>query len=191
MNHINNIIQNRRSVFPNMYSGQAVEDEVIAQLLENANYAPNHRHTEPWRFKVFTGKALERLGDHLANLYERYTSKEKYSAMKHKKIAKKPRQCTHVIAICMQRDPQESLPEWEEMCAVACAVQNMWLTASSYDLGAYWSTPALIERDEMREFLQLKEGEKCMGLFYIGHYTGEQLTAKRQPVEEKVVWIKE
>jgi len=174
-----------------MYSGQSVDDEVIQQLLDNANHAPNHRHTEPWRFKVFTGKALERLGDHLADLYERYTPKEKYSTMKHKKIAQKPRQCTHVIAICMQRDPQESLPEWEEMCAVACAVQNMWLTASAYNLGTYWSTPGLIERDEMHEFLDLKDGEKCMGFFYIGHYEGEQLPPKRAPIEDKVVWVRE
>lgn len=191
MSHINSIIQNRRSIFPSMYSGEPVSDEVIEQLLNNANYAPNHRHTEPWRFKVFTGKALERLGDQMADLYERYTPKEKYSAMKHKKVAQKPRQSSHIIAICMQRDPQEKLPEWEEMCAVACAVQNMWLTASAYNLGAYWSTPGLIERAEMRAFLDLKDGEKCMGFFYIGHYEGVQLPAKREPIEDKVVWIKE
>lgn len=188
---INAIIQNRRSIFPNMYSGQPVSDEVIQQLLENANHAPNHRHTEPWRFKVFTGKALERLGNHLAELYERYTPEEKYSQIKQKKIVKKTQQSTHIIAICMQRDPQESLPEWEEMCAVACAVQNMWLTASAYDLGTYWSTPGLIERSEMGEFLNLKDGEKCMGFFYIGHYDGAQMPTKRTPIQEKVVWVRE
>ena len=41
----------------------------------------------------------------------------------------------------MQRDPGERIPEWEELASVACAVQNMWLSATSYGIGAYWSSP--------------------------------------------------
>ena len=190
MNHINDIIKNRRSVFPNMYTGQPVSDDIIKQLLENANWAPNHRHTEPWRFKVYKGEALARLGDKLAELYQRYTPTEKFQERKYKKIAKKPRQSSHMIVICMQRDPQESLPEWEEMCAVACAVQNIWLTAASYTVGGYWSSPGLIEREELREFLGLKPDEKCMGFFYVGHYDGAMPMSKRQPIEDKTEWVR-
>ncbi len=188
---INQIIKNRRSIFPAMYSGEPVSDEIIEQLLENANWAPTHRHTEPWRFKVFTGKALERLGDCLADLYKQYAPTEKFSNKKHEKTARKPTQCSHVIAICMQRDPEESIPEWEEISAVACAVQNMWLTTQAYDLGAYWSSPGTIEKEEMRSFLNLKEGERCLGFFYIGHYVGEGVSARREGIEEKVVWVRE
>jgi len=188
---INQIIKNRRSIFPAMYSGKPVADEIIQQLLENANWAPTHRHTEPWRFKVFTGKALERLGNCLADLYKQYTPAEKYSTKKHEKTARKPQKCSHVIAICMQRDSEERVPEWEEMCAVACAVQNMWLTTQAYDLGAYWSSPGTIKREEMRSFLKLDEGEKCLGFFYVGHYVGDEVAAKRGAIEEKVVWVRE
>jgi len=190
MNHINDIIKNRRSIFPKMYTGQPVSDDIIKQLLENANWAPNHRHTEPWRFKVYTGEALARLGDKLAEVYQRYTPTENFQQKKYEKTAKKPRLCSHVIAICMQRDPKESLPEWEEMCAVACAVQNMWLTTASYNVGAYWSSPGTIKREEMREFLGLKADEKCMGFFYIGHYDGEMPMSKRQPIEDKTEWVR-
>lgn len=31
-------------------------------------------------------------------------------------------------------------PEWEEMCAVACAVQNMYLMATSLGVAGYWSS---------------------------------------------------
>jgi len=189
--HINDIIKNRRSIFPKMYTGQPVSDDIIRQLLENANWAPNHRHTEPWRFKVYTGDALARLGDKLAALYKRYTPAENFQQKKYKKIAQKPRQSSHMIVICMQRDPKESLPEWEEMCAVACAVQNMWLTVASYEVGGYWSSPKLIQKEEMRDFLGLKSDEKCLGFFYIGHYDGAIPTSKRQPIEKKTEWIRE
>src|SRR5674476_1288418 len=43
----NSIIQNRHSVLPNQFiKGKAVSDEIIWQILENANRAPNHKHTE-------------------------------------------------------------------------------------------------------------------------------------------------
>ncbi len=189
--NINSLIQKRRSIFPSMYSGQPVDDKLIEQLLENANWAPNHRKTEPWRFKVYTGEALGKLGDCLANLYQKHVPAEKFSSKKQEKTAQKPRKCSHVIVICMQRDEAERVPEWEEMCAVACAVQNMWLTATANGLGAYWSSPGYMKRDEMREFLGLNSGEQCLGFFYVGHYDGPDVPAQRKPIEDKVVWVRE
>ena len=58
------------------------------------------------------------------------------------------------------------LPEWEEIAATAMAVQNMYLTATAYEVGCYWSTPGMI--NHLREFLQLEENQKCIGLFYLG-----------------------
>lgn len=41
---------------------------------------------------------------------------------------------TYMIAICMKRHaiPGKEMPEWEEVCAVACAVQNMWLSMTAH-----------------------------------------------------------
>ena len=52
------LIRRRRSVFPKMYNDLPIADELIAEVLENANWAPTHRLTEPWRFMVFRGEAL-------------------------------------------------------------------------------------------------------------------------------------
>ena len=40
---------------------------------------------------------------------------------------------SYMIAICMKRRAvaHKEMPEWEEMCAVACSVQNMWLSMTS------------------------------------------------------------
>ena len=56
-----NAIRNRRSVFPAQYTGEPVEKETIEQLLELANWAPTHKKTQPWRFKVIYGEGLKRL----------------------------------------------------------------------------------------------------------------------------------
>lgn len=188
MQAISKIIRNRRSVFPSRYTDKPIERAIIEEILENANCAPNHRNTEPWRFKVFQDDALQKLSDYLGDTYEATTPKEKFSEMKLKKIRKKPLQSQCIIAICMQRDPKASVPEWEEIAAVSCAVQNMWLTCSAYDIGSYWSSPASIIN--AREFLGLKEGERCLGLFYMGYAKDVPTNStRRQAIEEKVEWL--
>ncbi|MCB0633683.1 MAG: nitroreductase [Saprospiraceae bacterium] len=184
---LNQLIKNRRSIFPEVYIEKTIDRSILVQILENANWAPNHKHTAPWRFKVFRGKALERLGDYLAQWYKDNTPEEAFSDMKLKKTKEKPLRSDCVIAICMQRDPKESLPEWEEIAAVACAVENMWLSCTAYGIGCYWSSPRSII--EAEEFLDLKDGERCLGLFYMGYYKLPDIESKREPIEGKVEWI--
>jgi len=60
INQFNSIVQNRRSIYPYQFiKGKAIPDPVIRQILENANRAPTHKLTQPWRFTVFSGKAAK------------------------------------------------------------------------------------------------------------------------------------
>lgn len=183
---VTQLIRQRRSVFPKMYKPQAISREILEDVLENANWAPTHRFTEPWRFRVFMEKGLQELSDYLGDYYEAHTREEKFSPMKLKKTRQKPLQSGAVIAICMQRDPKESVPEWEEIAAVACAVQNMSLSLSSYGIGSYWSSPVSILKAV--DFLGLKEGEQCLGLLYMGYFDDPGLVGKRGSISEKVEW---
>ena len=49
---IENLIRNRRSVFPDQYNDRPIARETLERLLEAANWAPTHKKTEPWRFRV-------------------------------------------------------------------------------------------------------------------------------------------
>ena len=187
MKEISKIIRKRRSIQPALYTDKPIERAVIEEILENANWAPNHRKTEPWRFKVFQGDALQRLSDYLGDWYEKHTPEAKYSEIKLKKTRQKPLQSSCVIAICMQRSPDAKPPEWEEISAVACAVQNMWLTCTDYGIGSYWSSPSSITTAD--DFLGLKEGERCLGLFYMGYAKEVVLTSTRRPIADKVEWL--
>ena len=88
----------------------------------------------------------------------------------------------------MQRDEKESIPEWEEIAATAMAVQNMWLTAHSMNIGAYWSSPGLI--NSMGQHVAMQEGERCLGLFYLGKFDDELPEGNRKTtIEEKTTWL--
>lgn len=179
------LIRKRRSVFPPQYNDQPILKQDLEMILEAANWAPNHKHTEPWRFKVMQGEVKTELGEFLSKKYEESDPRPKQ--MKIKKLQENPKKAAVVIAICMQRDPKESLPEWEETAAVAMAVQNMWLCCTEMGIGAYWSSPGLIKY--MGEFLDLNEGERCLGFFYMGYFDGELPEATRIPISEKTTWI--
>ena len=55
-------IAKRRSIFPIQFSDKEVTDSQLHELFEAANWAPTHRRTEPWRFKVFRGEKKTGLG---------------------------------------------------------------------------------------------------------------------------------
>lgn len=178
------LIKKRRSVFPAQYNGKPIAKFDIEKILEAANWAPSHRKTEPWRFKVLQGVSKEKLGLFLSLKYMETMDKPK--EMKVKKLIENPKKAGAIIAICMQRDPKESVPEWEEIAATAMAVQNMWLCCAEMGIGAYWSSPGLIKY--MDEFFEMNEGERCLGFFYMGYSDDELTEAIRGSIADKVVW---
>lgn len=180
------VIENRRSVYPRQYNEESIKKEEIEAILASSNWAPTHKRTEPWRFKVIRGEKLTELGEFLAERYK--ATAKKFSERKYKGIKEKVDRSGCVILICMQREAKERVPEWEEIAATSMAVQNMWLTAAEMKIGAYWSSPAL--KDEVGQFVNLKEGERCLGFFYMGKYDETLPEGSRETSwQEKVEWV--
>jgi nitroreductase len=185
---INELIKNRRSIFPSSYDpSRPIDRELLEQLVENANWAPTHRLTEPWRFQVFhTPESRQELGQYLANYYKNHTPPALFAPSQYDKALESPVKAGAVIAIILQRDMDARVPEFEEIAAVAMAVQNMWLTCTEMGLGCYWSTPKAAL--EATEWLHLEEGQRCLGLFYIGWHNAPELPGKRGDIEKKTIW---
>ncbi|NER13735.1 nitroreductase [Leptobacterium flavescens] len=184
---VTRLIEARKAVFPALYIEKNIPTSIINKMLSNANRAPTHKLTEPWRFKVIRGDARARLGNFMSARYKKLYEGNGFSERKFNKLRENPQLADTVIAIIMQRDREERIPEWEEIAAVSMAVQNMWLTASAHGVGSYWSSPALISH--LGDFFKLEEGQKCLGLFYMGYYEEEIPVSKRGPIEEKVEWL--
>lgn len=185
---LNALIKNRRSIFPKTYiAGKEIPQDIIEQVLENANYAPTHRLTEPWRFRVLRGPALQKLANYLVADYKELTPIAEQTDMKIKKMSENPLRSGCVIVIIMKRHA-DMLPEWEEIAAVSMAVQNMWLTCTAYEIGSYWSSPSAIT-ERGRDFLNLKDDEQCLGLFYMGYHNMPDVPPQRKPIAEKVTWV--
>ncbi|WP_340152890.1 nitroreductase [uncultured Marivirga sp.] len=187
----NELIRSRRSIYPAQYSGEKVNDLIIEQMLENANWAPNHKHTEPWRFIVFTDKGLDQLGKFQSDIYQQVSkAKGSFDQAKMETLRNKPLMASHVIAIGMKRDEKQSIPVEEEISAVASAVQNMQLTASAYGVGCYWGSGGITYMKEAKNALGLEEEDKLMGFLYVGMpKEGFWPEGKRNPMNDKVNWV--
>jgi nitroreductase len=188
---INHLIRNRRSVFPKQFeAGKKIDDTIVKEILENATWAPNHGQTEPWKFVVFTDKGLEKLASFQSELYKKEAG-ENFKEATYQNLLTNPLKASHIIAVCMKRDPNKKFPEQEEMAAVACAVQNIYLSVTAYGLGGYLTTGGVTYKQSAKEFFGLEEDDKLLGFFYLGHVAVPSVAGKRKPVEEKVEWVKE
>lgn len=189
LSEVNELIRNRRTIYPEQFSDRKVHKEQIELILNNAQWAPTHGNTQPWRFKVFLEDGRQKLADFLGKTYLELTPKEQQNDMKLAKMLTRPMKSSVVIAVCMERQTEEKILEIEEIEAVACAIQNMHLTCTAYGLGGFWATPKLIYSTQMNEFLGLGEKDKCLGLFYIGYPAIEWPKAHRKPLEYTTNWI--
>ena len=190
INQLNKLIQERRSTFPGQYdAGKHVDDAIIHQMLENANWAPTHKLTEPWRFTVFTGKGLSTFAGLQASVYKNAAGVN-FKEENYQKLLTTPLLASHVISIGMKRHAEKNIPEFEEIAAVACAVQNMYLTAAAYGIGCYWTTGGVTNNEAAKPFFDLDTADKLMGFLYAGVIAVPSPQGKRGPIEDKVKWIK-
>lgn len=185
------LIAHRRSVKPiDMDPEKEVTEGVWQTLIECANWAPSHGHTEPWRFTIYRGGSRKYLAEALQAAYKSDTPEAEFKPEKYQKMAVNPLYANAVVVIVMKRGDLPKIPVIEEIEAVACAVQNMHLAASAAGLGMFWSSPVAASGTSFGEFLKLGDDDRCLGLLYVGwpKEGKEWPKSTRKPAMDKVVW---
>ncbi len=189
---VNQFIQSRESIFPKDFiKGELIDQASLMAVLENASWAPTHRFTQPWQFKIYSEEGKNTLLNKCIQVYRKEFGEEKTSFFE-QKFSTKLSQSSHILMICMKRDPKESIPEWEEIAAVSCAVQNLHLSLKSHNIGGYWSSPGFCASEDMNTVFDLDPKDKCLGFFYMGKIDPNKASKsnrERIPVPEFTEWI--
>ena len=86
------------------------------ELLDAAKWAPTHRYTQPWQFKVFLGDGLKKLSEFQSEVY-RTKKADDFKQDKHDKLRDRPLLATAIIGICLKRDEAERDPIEEELAS--------------------------------------------------------------------------
>lgn len=188
MSTTSNLIRSRRSHFPKEFSGQKLPDELIQLALENADTAPSHKLTLPWRFAVFSGAALDKLCDAMLAWYDAHTPAEAVNPDKRNKIAAYKKQLSHAIGVGLHLSGK--VPAWEEEASLAMAVQNLWLSLDENPHAAgYWSTGNGTGSDAMRALCGWDETVLHRGWFFLGHVATKRTHSQRSPIAQRVQWV--
>lgn len=191
LDDISTLIRHRRTIKPaGMDATRPVERSTLMTLLENATWAPTHGMTEPWRFRVYEGAARETLAEALQRIYREATPAAEQREDKYMKLRDNALQAPVVIACWMQRGGAGKIPELEEVEAVACALQNLMLSASAIGLGSFWSSPPLLDAEAFKAWLGIQPPDRCIALMYLGWPKAATAwpASVRKPVEECVSW---
>ncbi len=159
---LKNLIQIRKSSYPKDFSTEEISIDELNEVLNSAEFAPNHKKTKPWRFQVFKNDSKIELGEELMKVYK--NSIENSTEKKLQSIEEKFLKSDAVVSISVNFSGK--IPEWEEIAATSMAVQNMYLTCTALEIGCYWSSPSYLEK--MEKHIGLEENQRCIGLFYMG-----------------------
>ncbi len=190
LSEVTAIIRDRRTIYPEQFSNRKIHQEQVELLLNNAIWAPTHGKTQPWRFIVFQENERITLGENLASAYLENVSKEEQNDAKVAKLLNRPQQSSVVIALILERKDSAKISYEDDFAALACAVQNMHLTATTQGIGAFWSTPKIMNSEKIRNFLTLSETQSCVGFFYLGYPAIDWPKGQRKPIEYLTEWRK-
>jgi nitroreductase len=161
---VSDAIRGRRT--HKQYGSQPVDDETIRELVDLARFAPNHKLTQPWRFRVLgpeTRAALE-------------------VACGEKEAVKLRRAPTLVlVTTLLTGDPHM---DREDLLATACAVYAVLLGATERGLASYWRTPSALGEPAARRVLGLEENADIVGLIHLGPTVSDPPVKDRAPLED-------
>ena len=130
------------------YGPGPVDEALVRELLDLARFAPNHKLTNPWRFRLLGPETRARV-EELAG---------------EKEAAKLRRAPTLVLATAvLSEDP--ALAE-EDLLATGCAVYAVLLAATARGLASYWRTPPAA-------VAALAPGEHPVALIHLGPQVSE------------------
>ena len=154
------------------YAPEPVDRATLDELFELARWAPNHKLTNPWRFRVVGPRALERL---------------KAAAADPIAAAKLARAPTLVVVSAVQTG--DVVQDEEDVCATAVAAYTVLLGAHARGLAGYWRTPGLLRTPAGRAAVEIGHGERVLGLLHLGHPRQEPRTPERAPVQDVVAYL--
>jgi nitroreductase len=181
-------ITGRRSTKPAGLNGKKIGDGQIRQLLELANWAPTHANTEPWRFVVYSGAAVQQFCREHAELYRAHTTPALFTAAKYEKQLHNGDRASHLIVVYMKRGSNPNITSLEEICATAAAVEHILLGAAAMGIAVLWSTGGMLLHPVMKDYFGLGSEDVVLGMLYMGYTDEPAKPGKRGAVEEKTVW---
>jgi nitroreductase len=156
------------------FGPEAVGPDVLASLFELARWAPNHRLTNPWRFRVLGAESREAL--------------VALAEGRQEGAGAKLRRAPTLVAVSSVRTGDAG-QDREDLLATGVAAYLVLLGAHARGLAGYWRTVPLLDTTQGRAILGLAAAEDPVGLLYLGTPVQEPRVPERAAVGEVVSYL--
>lgn len=170
------IIKSRRDVRGNRFINKEIPKDILNKILLSANYAPSVGFSQPWRFVIIEDETTK---NRIYNDFCKENDKAKdifkdndlYSKLKLEGI----KESNLNIAVLYQKPKKEVLGQTTQKkmgeYSTVCAIQNMWLTARSFNIGMGWIS--ILKPKKVKKIIGLTKEQrseyKLVGYFALGY----------------------
>lgn len=183
---LSQLLKERRSV--HLFEDREVSPELVKDMLDYANWVPNHKMTQPWRFIMVYGQGRKKIAEAVRALKERSeTDPEKKKEVGQKfynKLMGVP-----MFLIVVMKEHTNLVVREEDYASTSCVIHNFSLLAWEQGIGLVWETYPLIHDPNFREALGIQPGEKVVGSLHLGYPARVPQAKPRIPASELITEI--
>lgn len=152
----------------------------IEALLDAAVRAPTHHLTEPWRFIVLAGSALDDLGEAMTIRVRETASPDEDLEQRLEVERARPHRAPVIIVVVYVPSTNPRAIEVEDRYSIGAAMQNILLAAHGRGLGAFLRTGPASRHRAVLDHLGLAPAEEVAGFIYVGIPSGAEVTRSRR-----------
>jgi nitroreductase len=149
------------------FSGEPLSREELDELFELARWAPNHKLSQPWRFRVLGAQARDRLRvvviEQARESVPDGADAEAVVAAALKKFDRAPT----LIAVSSVRNPDPKL-DVEDFSSSSVAAYILLLAATAKGYASFWRSPGVLQSLAGSAAVGIDPGEEPLGLIYLG-----------------------
>lgn len=174
---LNTLIKTRRTI--HRYLNRSVDPNIILSAIEMAHYAPNHKHTWPWRFTV-VGPETKAQIDQAARAMKEVNGPLEGASLK---LFNEKRIHPSLVVVSQYRS-DDAHQSREDYAAVSCAIQNFCLSLHAQGVGTKWSTGSMIRHPKAYQIMEINpQVEEIVGFLWCG-YAAQVPEVQRPDVQE-------
>lgn len=156
-----------------------VSADVVQQLCELVQWAPNHKRTWPARFCLVTGNGRIALGNTAADAMAAAGDDPERVEKTRKKYLRT------LSTLIIGTAPGDSPTRTEEnRDSVACGVQNLLLGAHSMGIATYWGSCPKGANDAIAALAGFEPGTHITAMLYLGYADDRDVAVPARPPVE-------
>jgi nitroreductase len=175
------LIRSRRTSML-VQADRPVPHDVVEQLCDLAQWAPNHKRTWPWRFALVEGDGRARLGEVIAEAMAVHGDPPEKVAKARGKYLRTP--ATLVVGAA----PGDSADRTaENRDAVSAGIQNLLLGGTALGLATYWGSCPKGANDVVADWCGFEPGTHVAAIMYLGWATTAPEAPTRPPVHLTII----